>query len=797
MRPVVTGWSRAGLLMAGLGLSCTSTPPAPPPLMQVDLKGQAMGFTGAMNVTVPRLHAQQRPGGGWHVVAEVVGDYGGTYSFDGLKTQFHSTLVPRDRIKLVADGKEWSSVVDASLQNPLGDNLIVSSDPPRRGVGQVAWDVDTPLLGDDLFVRLHAYEGDANVRIRGSWRTADRQPAVAIQLLEPSGTLVSAPVVLTSGAARVERTVPWTPWLVPAKPGTWTVSAAGYAPTQIVIPDPPPPEMTVSLTRLDLATAFDSELVETWGPAELDRRDDVLRVADGIVDPTEVPVWLEEHVGLLPTMSFQHGEGYAVRRGAAAPFERALLGRDLIRRLGREARIVCGDLDPVTTASLYASPPAPPVDPALATTLSRVKVGADALAAGVKAGLASWPERPAGGRSRFDVTPEWCWVETRAHTESPDTPWVSVDLRPKALQAEPLWAPWRLATVVGEEVWWVQISVAATYRHVVAGKESFERVKIVEHQTNGALLSDSAVLIDLFKGAVPGVLRSQISVLTDDEVRGEAGVDFAQAELAWVDLRLSWTDPDHMGDSNRTFDVWVPRPEDSLTAMRIVLSADSGMVDLARVQRRLSRAISGAHPAPGALAMWTRHDLYSAIRTHLTGGQVAAEPQILATTLRSFDDGRAWWTFDALPSTLPARPGVGTDPHEVARFASADAAARAEVLGVPIPAAPTEWVRDQSDVMHLYKTDSYQQGAAVRSLVQTAYAVEPGGTWWMVDRVSGSASWMDRAGAPALPPPVEPADVPAGDRVWPYLFWDRTIRCTEGARWAALLGRPALKSCAP
>ncbi len=797
MRPLGLGWTAPALLALGLAASCTPSAPTPPPLMQVDLVGQTIGYTGAMNVSVPKIHAQQRPGGGWHVVAELVADYGGTHSFDGLHTQFHSTLVPRDRIKLVADGKEWPSVVDAALANPIGDNLIVSSEPPRRGAGRIAWDVDTPLLGDDLFVRLHAYEGDADVRIRGVWRTADKQPAVAVQLLDPIGTPTAAPAVLTSGTDRVERGATWNPWLLPAKPGTWTVSGDGYAPTTIVISDPPPAELAVSLTRTDSATRFDSELVAVWGPAQVDRRDDVLRVADGLDDAQGAADWVIANVGMLPTMSFQHGEGYVMRRGAAGPFERALLARDLVRRQGREARVACGDLDDQATESLYITLPAPKPDPLLTSTVARVKGVADTLKPGVAAGLASWPERPLGQRARFDVTPEWCWVEHRPITQSADTPWATMDLRPKALQATPLPQAWRTMTALGDEVWWMAVSLGATYRHMDGGKESFETVELVQNRTNGALLSDSAVLIDLFKGAEPGMMRSQVSVLTDDEVRGEEGKDFGRTDLVSVYLNIQWSDPDHMGDSNRTFDVWIPRPGESLSALRILLSADSGMVDLARVQRRVSRSISGAHPAPGALAMWTRHDLYSLIRTQVSGGQVSAEPQVLATTLRAFDDGLASWNFQALPSTVPARPGEGSDPDAVAAFVSADAAARAELLGAPPPAAPTEWVRDEGEGNHIYKADAFDQSSVIRGLGQSVYAVEPGGTWWMVDRVGGGASWLDRAGAPAVPAPVAPTDVPLGDRVWPYLFWDRTIRCTEGARWAALVRHPAPATCAP
>lgn len=796
MRPA--GWAgvRGALVVGALCASCTGSEPKPPPLMQVDLVGQTAGYTGAMSVTVPRLHAQQRPGGGWHVVAEVVADYSGTHSFDGLHTQFHSTLVPRDRIKLVADGKEWPAVVDTSLQNPLGDNLIVSSESPRRGVGWVAWDVDTPLLGDDLFVRLHAYEGDADVRVRGSWRTADRQPAVAVQLLDPIGTPTAAPVALTSGSVRVERAQTWNPWLLPAKPGTWTVTGEGYAPTTVVIPDPPPAELAVSLERTDAATRFDSELVGVWGPAHTDRRDDLLRVADGLGDPQAVDDWVDANLGLLPTMSFQHGEDFVIRRGAAAPFERALVARDLLRRQGRQARVACGDLETEPTRALYAASEAMAADAVLEPTVARVRSATDALAPAVAAGLATWPERPLGQRARFDVMPEWCWVEHRAATLSDDTPWQTLDLRPKAARTTPLPPAWRTMVTLGDEVWWIAISLGATYRHMDGGKESFETVELVQNRTNGALLSDSAVLIDLFKGAEPGMMRSQVSVLTDDEVRGEEGKDFGRSDLVSVYLNIQWTDPDHMGDSNRTFDVWSPRPDEQLTALRILLSADSGMTDLARVQRRVSRAISGGHPAPGALAMWTRHDLYSLIRGQVTGGQVSAEPQVLATTLRAFEDGRASWNFQALPSAVPAHLGEGADPDAVARFVSADAVARAELLGVPAPVAPTEWVRDESEGNHIYKADSFDQSGVIRGLGQSAYAVEPGGTWWMVDRVGGGASWLDRAGAAAAPAPVAPIDVPVGDRVWPYLFWDRTIRCTEGARWAKLLQKPGPASCA-
>jgi hypothetical protein len=795
MRPGGWGWTAAALLAGGLGVACTPTPSAPPPLMQVDLEGQTIGYTGAMNVRVPRLHAQQRPGGGWHVVAEVVADYAGTHSFDGLHTQFHSTLVPRDRIMLVADGKEWPSVADGALQNPIEDNLIVSSEPPRRAAGRIAWDVDTPLLGDDLFVRLHAYEGDADVRIRGAWRTPDRQPAVAVQLVDPIGTPTVAPVALTSGTQRVQRVNTWSPWLVPAKPGTWTVVGDGYAPTTVVIPDPPPTELTVSLTRTDVATQFDTELTAAWGPVQPDRRDDVLQVADDLDDPESAADWVIANLSALPTMSFQHGEGFVVRRGAGGPFERALLARDLVRRQGREARVACGDLELDDTLSLYATPPAPQPDPLLASTLARVKPTADALKPAVAAGLATWPERPLGKRARYDVLPEWCWVEHRPYTQSDDTPWSTLDLRPKALQDTPLPAPWRTMVALGDEVWWVAISLGATYRHMDGDKERFETVELVQSRTNGALLSDSAVLIDLFKGAEPGMMRSQVSVVTDDEVRGEEGKDFGRSDLVSVYLNIQWSDPDRMGDANRTFDLWIPRPDESLTALRILLSADSGMLDVARAQRRVSRAISGAHPAPDALAMWSRHDVYSLIRSHLTGGQVSAEPQVLATTLRAFEDGRASWNFQALPSAVPARPGEGSDADAVAAFVSADAAARAELLGASPPAAPTEWVRDEGEGNHIYKADAFDQSSVIRGLGQTAYAVEPGGTWWMVDRVGGGASWLDRAGAPAVPAPAAPMNVPVGDRVWPYLFWDRTIRCTEGARWAAMLGHPAPASC--
>lgn len=795
MRAAVAWRGALGLLCAA-SLGCGTPPPAPVKLMEVELTGQAVGFTGAMDVTVQHLHAQQRPGGGWHVVAELSADYAGTHSFDGLHTQFHSTLVPRDRIKLVADGKEWPSVVDITLDNAIGDNLILPSEPPRRAQGRIAWDVDTPLLGDDLFVRLHAYEGVTDIRLRGKWRTADKQPAVAVQLIEPSGAVVAAPVVLSSGTTHVARSTPWNPWLLPARAGTWTVTGEGYAPIEVVIPDPPPAELSVTVSRTDAATRFDSQLVDAWGPASGDRRDDVLRVADGPVEADGVADWLEAHVGVLPTMSFQHGVGYAVRRGAAAPFERALLGRDLLRRLGRDARVACGDLEPDQAAVVYGPAPAPAIDPVLAAPVAALKADVDALTPAVSGTMAAWAERPLGSRSRYDVVPEWCWVESRMPTKSDDTPWQTTDLRPAAMRSTPLPTAWRTMTSLGDEVWWIAVSVGATYQHGVGEGSTFETVELVSNRTNAALLSETALLIDLFKAGEPGLMRSQIAVLSDDEVRGEEGKDFARAELVSVYLNITWTDPDHMGDASRTWDLWIPRPGEELTSYRLLLSADSGMVNAARVQERLSQAISGAHPAPGALALWSRHDLYGALRAQLTAGQLSAEPQILATSLRAFEDGRAWWTFDAYPSTLPAQTGASFDQGEVARWAAADAALRARILGVPVPAPPTEWVRSEADGGRIYQADAADQSSVIRGLTLYAYAVEPGGAWWQVDRVAGGLSWMDRRGAPASPPPQAPADVPAGDRIWPHLFWDRTVRCTEGTRWAALLGRPSPGDCA-
>lgn len=800
----MTGSARAGRVLAGLAAllaltACPQPPPEAPPEVapqpEVDVwHPGAVGVLPDLRVEVPIVRAT-RTDEGWRVRPSIVLRHDVPMQFDGRTSSGRSVLVPLDAFRLVADGTELPPIDPGTGSTDAPGHVLVPYEGVRRALHEPAflWRGDT--VPDSLVLRITPRPGGTELPIGRdpTRRTADGRPAVLVTPVDRLGRAVVAEQVGGSVAAPIAAAVDGEPvaatvggFLVPRPDdGARTVTlrvgerVLATVPVEADSPDPLP----VALVRVDDPDeARLDALLPVFPPARERWSTDLTARALALGTPDAAAAWVRDGLVPLAAGGLRRSVNAVVRRGAGGPQERAYVLRDLLARLGPESTFQCGDLPPDEATALLAD--AAPVGGAteLDSRLpwATLRPGADALTATLAPALAGWTERPRPRRARFSLVPEWCSVEW---AEDPEGVWPVLDLRPGTPDT-PVPHPWRSTAKVNPDAWRVSLVFEANLQ----GAAGPENVRLADRAVSLVDLSDVALVFDLAEARTPRAWQVQAETARTTDIGVRQGPEVLHVGLQTVNLVLRLDDPDGVGERVGTIELWQSGGEPPPRAVRVVVSGDSGVRHLDDVAQKLAEALPRRALDPSAIVLWARHDLAALVRDQLLGGAVTSEPTLWISILEDLGDGRVGWRLESWPPPAPAPRDGDVPPALAARYAAADALARAFVLGVEPPTPPATWMAAPADLGRFLPRSSRVQSSVARALGPSAFGFAKDDTLWRFDPSSGGLGWTTPLGVVTEAAAPDLGDAAPGDPSWPHRRWDRPVVCREGARWAAWRG---------
>lgn len=781
-------------LVLGLVTACPMAPEssvAPPPVVERWAPEAPPSQLETLTVAAPRVTAT-RTEEGWRVEPSLVLRHDRRLVFAGLGTEVRGVLVPHSGFVLQGGGLQVAAQPAGPGDPGAAGAVLVPGDGARRREHTPVFLWPGNPLPDDLVLRYVAEQETGEVLLRGRWRDEAGQAATAIVPVDLGGRLVLAPGRVEGPAIPVERRKEGVPFLVPADAGPVTLVLEGYEPVALELhaEDAATLEVTV-LPTASPEVALESALAATWPAPSAPLVQDLAELAITLRTPEAAVAWVREHVSVRPTSSLRLGPEAAARAGAGGPQERALVARDLLARLGLQSDFVCGDLPLAEARSTYTVRAPPPAAAPLSTWIAAAATSRDALAPRLAGALSDWATRPLPVRHRFALVPEWCWVDAGV---SPDEAWTRHDLRPDPI-VSPIPFPWRSTAKVKPDTWRVMFLLEAHSQ----GPEGWRSVRVAEAAPTSIDLSERALLFDLYPGSAARTYGSQQSTVYTEMMAGERGPEVELSELRQISLTITLKDPDSVGSRSQVIELWQYEGAPPPRSIRVFASMDTGARTLDHVAQRLAFAVRGRAPDPGVAALWARHDLYTVVRDQLLGGEAAAEPTILLTVLEDLGDEAPAWRMEAWPPPSPVSLEAPPSDDAIARFAAADAAARALVLdpAASLPDPPTRWLDTAADLATWSGPSTRVQMGVARGLDRVDYGVGEAGALWIRDPASGGVTWHQPVAwvRPSVPPSM--AGVPPGDPEWPSHRWDLPVRCHEALRWAAWRGMEAPAACAP
>lgn len=769
------------------GVDEAPTAPVAPPAEIVTLVDQTItGQTSTVRMQVLRAEAT-RTDTGWTIMARLSFLNGRAIGFNGLSQDGRSVLVKVRDLALHAGPEVLEPLSVVQSTTAVDDTVVVvPSLTPRRVGVEVSWELVGDDIPEDLAIRVPVEGGTAVAWLRGRPRTEDGDAAVEVQPVGVDGRPLDGAGAVQVGDVRVH--VPAQGWPVTVPVGSLMVTVEGAEMVALEVAADGPALLTPRLVSEDMRDEV--AYADVFGALEVPAVrgiDDLLPLFD---TPEDVARYVRDHLAVLGSRGLARSPDAVVRLGAGSPVERALVARELMGRMGFQTRFTCGDLPEEEARALYGSVVAPdPVPAPLTSWVAEARAQMDAMVPGLDTALAGWAERPLGYRERVHHLPEWCWMGAREDTEDPTTPYQPYDLRPGDPTARPLPFPWRSETQIAGDAWRYGITLTA---HMDDG----ETHQTVQREASALSTTDGAVLIDAYPSPQRGMMRTQLSYVLDGETAGRNGMDVVASQVDGLALLLGIADPRGLSSRNRNLELW-QRIDGSAPPkfLRVMLTTNPTPRSLVDVARHLQGAVRGVGATPDVAALRAQHDLVWWLRHQLLDGEVAAEPSLLVSVWIVHANDEITSHMYSVPPPAP----IGFDgPPEVsslARFAAADAVARAMVVGAPMPQVPDLWLGSSQDLGNLPPTRTEVQMGVARSLPRVSFgAAREDRALWTYDREGGAVAWSDALGrtSPVKAPSVRGVHVDAN---LPFAVWRDLFRCTEARRWAGLLNVSVPEAC--
>lgn len=502
-----------------------------------------------------------------------------------------------------------------------------------------------------------------------------------------------------------------------------------------------------------------------------------------------------QSLAVLPTTGIQRGPRAVWTRQGGSPLERAELARQMLQMLGHRGELVCGDLTTDQIESIFQGALSTDADDPLASTWTQAATQMESLVPALSSFLEESGDAADGRRARIPLVPEWCWVRVGGEGEQ-----IQLDLRPDGARDTPLPPVWRVTSDTSTDQWRLQVRFHA--RRLVGRngeEEVYESVSLIDHQVPASVLSDRALVFDLYPDALhegPARLRSQLTVMGDDEAGGRIGAHVTRDKLdaVWVDLY--WSDPRGV-EAGRDSAMLFSRDRDPVLPerLRVVMSGDTGAVDGHAVTLRLREAYHHQHLDPSVAAVLARHDLFSALRRRLSETE-RAEPSVLTSSFAWMPDGSVRQRFvDESPSPPAFVERDADHVEQIARSSAADAVARSLITGKAVE-PPARWFEGEGFVQSLSNAgrfDQWQLRELRGELDEThRFGVDADRTldsFWSWQATTGELQDMglSRETSPWPTPLAVPEDAAPNEPIWVHRHWLRPILCHEAPTWSDLL----------
>lgn len=739
----------------------------------------------SIRVHAHRVRLDPIDGGGWSVGVDARFTLDRAPSVAGLASTVRPRLVEPRQLTLRVDGVPRP----VRIVGEGGREGAFTLDPVTGWHASVALEttVDAGAAPTEVVLTV-ADEGNRGVaelfalgppRLPGE----DGGPALAITLVDPAGRGVVAdlPLERVSDEGAVAAVRPAEGGLARLPVGDPTARIVVRLPDGRTVDVPAPSEPGVVRVALPPEPGGDP-LAEHGLPAPEDALGDpVLRLADRLGDPAGVARFVREEIGVLPTSGIGRSVTQVLDLGAGSPIERALLALALVEAQGHVGRFVCGDLPPDHVRALYRGPASAPAAGAGAAALSAARDAARALAPALGEAWRAAGERPERTRhERFDLLPEWCWVQT---VDGPrDTPVVTdLDLRAAPYDRLPLPATWRLATAPRGDTWRVRVTLYAMARRPGGDVET---VELVAYDGDMSGLGEHPFAFSATVGE-DGFLGSRMRSVSDRALQGREGRTVLADQVEGLFLGVLTDDPRGVDSPQLELDLWRADSGGALPralprALTVAVSSDAGAADDGAVWRALARTRAAVHPAPDVQSLVALNRWHAQVAHHAAEGLVAAVPTLRLQTLALTDDG-----LHRQVHVLPPGPVAWVaDPPDDAvrgRYAAGLRIADAVVAGedpaaVPAPAA---WSGDVREIHTLPGFDPAWHGTWARALGRGWWVgTEPDGTTWATSPDDGAIGPVRHGLGPRVD---HPRGVPTSlDAV--------AIRCLDLDRWRAWAG---------
>ncbi len=791
----VVGWSVALVVLA----ACPSgtAPEAEAPPAEVALRSEtwvparASGHTGILHVDVVQVTASERREGGWTITPTLLIRHDRPTAFDGQQSTGRAVLVPVAAVTLVVGTDQVPPDVLTTNNPELPDHVFVPFDRPSQVLHRPSYTLADAELPERLAIRVVDDERTAAVvALRGGWTTPEGLPGQPLHLRDRAGRAVH-----TAGTVQVDgegfALGPDDPAAVlPTGFTTAQLTANGFGP---VVLTPGEGAVTAVVDPVDasatdgedaLARAISQVLPRVTGEAPID----MAVLAARLQSPEEVATWVRNELGVSPVSSLRAGPSAILRRRFAGPLERALLARDLVVAQGLDAVLMCGDLPEHEARAIYdGTLPPDPAAGALETVIAGLRPQQEALTGTLTQALSGWATRPAADRDRYRLLPEWCWTQWGVKGSELSN---VLELRPPGLDHGPTPHAWRATERTGPDTW----SLTTLLQGNAPSSEGWVHPRYATHSGPVGAMADGVVVLDAHRTPDGQSFQGKAQTLAGGRAGYREGSSYPITRMETVEVLLRLTDPDRVGTREQYLELWARGETPLPQAWRVVITSDTGSRSLEDVAQAYATAV--ATPDSGAGMIRARHALYDAVFAHLTGGMATVEPSLRITVLEDRGDSSVGWRFLVWPPPLPVSLSGPSSVEDRARMSAADAVARALVLGVEPPEAPSFWLQDTSALGRAGHLPDRVRAGIPRHLQAFDFGLTQGTTVWMNDRLSGTASWLD-----ALPhwmPEVEPAlsGVRVGDPAWPWKRWDLPVRCHEARRWAAWQGQDVPVGCA-
>lgn len=693
-------------------------------------------------------------------------------SFDGGTTRQRDLRIERRDIQVIADGTPLASL------DPASDSWRLVAASHGRARLTAAFRIPHGVMPKGMMLRVVTDEGDAHLWLAGSPPPDTRW----VLPIAPDGAPLPDAEVQVHTTERqgtdATRAGPDAPFAVPrvgsqvriyaTSPGyhaaVYDSQWASLPPMSRLALDPASAQPGLAFARATHgAFPVNIAFLDAAGATEVLADDDALIA------------WVREDIRPLPTHGLQRSPDTTARLRAGGSVDRAVLLSTLLRARGHDTRLACGDLTADQADALYRTPASLQMDGPPGARLVQAASEAESLAPSIAEALLARADLPEGRPTQHGLIPEWCWVQRRDGDA-----YVNLDLRPGHHADLPLPFIWRTDDRISRWHWPTRIRVRALLAQGdPASPSGFDNVDLGEHLSHAALLTERAVILDLWPSPGGGALKSALRVATRRELITEEGPTLNAGQLLRIYAEIDLVDPSGLLTHTAEFGLWERGEEGSPEALRVFLSGDAGASTQDPLHDDLHRALADLTPLHAESLLRVEHSLHHAIRRHALGDAVALGPSLLATVLTAH--GGVVYTRRAELLPQAAAPVAAPPPTAArARLGAAEVAALRSSGHWGALEAPNRWATAPHEVASIGSTDARVGLEATRRIQAGAVAAASAsaGSLWLIDPIAGDL----------FPHPVTPtpSDMPAPtlSAAHPIAGWSAPFRC-EWARLAA------------